>query len=87
MEAHVNCKQLLGNLSDYVDGDLQQGLCAEIERHLADCENCRVVVNTLRKTVEIVHQTCSDDELPQEVHQRLFACLHIPEPKPSDPNV
>ena len=56
MSEHVHtphCKQLLGNLSEYIDGDLQAELCAEIEAHLKDCDNCRVVINTLKKTVEL----------------------------------
>lgn len=84
MSGHLRCGQLLGNLSDYVDGDLAQALCAEIERHLAECENCRVVVNTLRKTVEIVHQTSAEEPLPEGVHERLLACLQLPERKQPD---
>ena len=87
MEEHLSCKQLLGNLSDYVDGELALEFCAEIERHLAECENCRVVVNTLRKTVEIVHLTSEEIMIPEAVHHRLFACLQIPEPKRSDSSV
>jgi anti-sigma factor RsiW len=78
MSGHLNCGQMLADLSDYVDGELALELCAEIELHLSECDNCRVVVNTLRKTIEIVHQTGGDGELPDEVHQRLFACLHLP---------
>ncbi len=37
-------QHLLGQLSDYVDGGLEQSTCEEIGRHLADCQNCRVVV-------------------------------------------
>ena len=47
------CQHLLGQLSDYVDGELEQTMCEEIERHLADCQNCRVVVDTLSKTVAL----------------------------------
>ena len=47
------CRHLLGQLADYVDGEASQALCQEIERHLSGCENCRVVVDTLRKTVTL----------------------------------
>ena len=86
MEGQLSCKHLLGNLSDYVDGELAQEFCAEIERHLSECENCQVVVNTLRKTVEIVHLTSEEIMLPEAIHHRLFACLQIPEPKRADPS-
>ncbi len=48
-----NCKNLLASISEFVDGDLPADLCAELEKHLAECENCRIVVNTMRKTIEL----------------------------------
>jgi len=45
------CKDTLGILSEYVDGELDTNLCEEIERHMAECGNCRVMVDTLRKTI------------------------------------
>ena len=74
------CSQMLGNLSDYIDGDLQADLCAQIEDHMKTCENCRVVVNTLRKTVELYEKSSEDtDEIPGEVKERLFVKLKIEE--------
>ncbi|MFO7579073.1 MAG: zf-HC2 domain-containing protein, partial [Nitrosomonas halophila] len=63
---HHDCKQYLGNLSDYVDGELSEDLCREIEAHMSECENCRVVVNTLSKTISLYHQLPSP-ELPNTV--------------------
>ena len=80
MSEHIHtpqCKQLLGNLSEYIDGDLQAELCAEIEEHLKDCDNCRVVVNTLRKTIELYKETTSEADLPGEVRERLFLKLQL----------
>ena len=37
----IECKEHLGCLSDYVDGELDPELCAELERHMADCGDCR----------------------------------------------
>lgn len=81
MSEHVHtreCKQLLGSLSEYIDGALQAELCARIEEHLKDCEDCRIVVNTLRKTVELYEQQePSDDDLPDAVRERLFLKLEL----------
>ena len=75
---HAQCRQLLASLSDYVDGDLADEICAEIERHMAGCERCRIVVDTLRKTVELYH-TLADAPaaLPADVRQRLFFRLDL----------
>lgn len=71
------CQQLLGSLSDYIDGQLQAELCAELEQHIKECDNCRVVVNTLRKTVELYQQTGTKSDLPEPVRERLFYKLHL----------
>ena len=71
------CARLLGSLSEYIDGELQAELCAELESHLKGCENCRIVVNTLRKTVELYHQTAEQVELPESVRERLFYKLNL----------
>lgn len=71
------CQQLLGSLSEYIDGELQAELCAALEAHLQECENCRVVVNTLRKTIELYKETSAPDELPGAVRERLFVKLQL----------
>lgn len=71
-----NCKDYLGSLSDYVDGVLGEELCREIEAHMAECDNCRVVVNTLSKTVSLYHQVPAP-EMPSAVRERLFKVLKL----------
>ena len=44
-----DCRHLLGALSDFVDGTAPDAICREIEQHLAECDNCRVVVDDPRK--------------------------------------
>lgn len=74
---HGDCRHLLGTLSDYVDGDLGVALCAELERHLAECENCRVVVDTLRRTIYLYHATSTPEPVPDEVKERLHKRLRL----------
>jgi anti-sigma factor RsiW len=77
--AHENCRALLESLSDYVDGDLGPAICAEIERHMAGCENCRVVVDTLRKTVSLYRATAGPAGITQDVRERLYSRLNLDE--------
>jgi len=72
----VHCKNLLGSLSEYVDGELDPALCAEIERHLAECEDCRIMVDTLRKTI-ILYRMAGHRPVPEEVKARLYAVLQL----------
>ncbi len=72
-EVHQECRELLGLLSDYVDGELEAELCAAIEQHMAECGHCRVVVDTLRKTVKLYHHLSEEPiTLPAEVQERLL---------------
>lgn len=77
--SHGNCRHLLDSLSDYIDGTAEQQICAEIERHLAECQNCRVVVDTLRKTVYLYRLDSEETSMPAEVKQRLYRCLDLDE--------
>ena len=73
------CRELLGSISNYVDGSLQEELCRELEHHLAECDNCRVVVDTLKKTISLYHSSSADDEVPWDVRERLFKRLELDE--------
>ena len=75
MDSHA-CQHLLSQLSDYVDGELGQAMCQEIERHLAECQNCRVVVDTLGKTVAL-YQTQGQSPVPGDVEERLYKVLNL----------
>jgi predicted anti-sigma-YlaC factor YlaD len=79
MHRHEECRQLLGSLSDYIDGDLEQVLCDEIEQHMGECDNCRIVIDTLRKTIELYQITSSPPTVPEDVRKRLFHRLDLDE--------
>lgn len=74
---HENCLRLLSSLSDYVDGSLEAMICAEIEQHMTECENCRIVVDTLRKTVTLYQMTNEPPDVPADVRERLFHRLDL----------
>lgn len=74
---HENCHHLLSSLSEYVDGTLDDSICVEIERHVADCENCRIVLDTLRKTISLYQTTSQQAGVPEGVRERLFHRLSL----------
>ena len=70
------CREVLGQLNDYVDGALAAGLCRELEQHLAGCPNCQVVVDTLRQTIALYHALDPQPiALPAGVEARLLGRL------------
>lgn len=72
----MQCKEMLGALSDYIDGEMEASLCQEIERHMAGCGDCRAVVDTLRKTVYL-YRDYGHTELPDDAKARLYAVLKL----------
>lgn len=77
MHEHGHCGDYLKSISDYIDDELPPEICASLEAHLKECTNCQIVVDTLRKTIEL-YKTSSDEEtLPENVHDRLFARLNL----------
>lgn len=73
---HQNCQALLGSLSEYIDGELPPDLCKEIEKHLEGCDNCRIVLNTTRRTIDLV-QIPAEENVPDDVRERLFKRLNL----------
>jgi len=70
----VNCRNVVKELSNYLDEGLDTTLKASIEKHLANCEDCKVVVDTTRQTIQIY---CNSEPapLPEDTRQRLRDAL------------
>ncbi len=70
------CRGLKDQLSAYLDGELESTVCAEIEQHLHDCTDCRVMVDTLNKTITL-YRNYGQADVPPETHDRLTRVLHL----------
>jgi len=70
----VNCKNIIRELSNYLEDALDQPLKSSIEHHLEGCEDCRIVVDTTKHTVQIF---CNSEPapLPEETRARLRDAL------------
>jgi len=66
----VKCKEFLTELTDYLDETISASMRVELEEHLHWCHDCKVVLNTTKKTIEIYrHNTLY--ELPEKLRSRL----------------
>jgi anti-sigma factor RsiW len=77
MHDHASCQKLLSSLSEYIDGTLGEALCHALEQHLDGCQNCQVVLDTMKKTILVYQATADPDSLPGDVRQRLFVSLNL----------
>ena len=68
----MKCDELLILLNEYIDGEIQPGVCAELEKHLVGCNPCQVVVDNIRKTITL-YKSGQPYELPPGFRGRLHA--------------
>jgi anti-sigma factor RsiW len=84
----VNCNDFLKELTEYLDGAIDDRTKSELDEHLAWCHNCYVICNTTKKTIEI-YRDSELYELPDELRSRLQnaimnKCATVPR-KPTSP--
>ncbi len=70
----MNCKSVVREISNYLDGDLDAATKQELESHFDECEDCKMVVDQTKLTVEIFCDS-KPVELPSEVRARLHEAL------------
>ena len=73
-----HCRGMLGDLSDFLDGELSDEFCQEIEEHMAGCEECRIVVDTLNKTI-LLYRELPQPAMSEEARSRLYQSLDLSE--------
>lgn len=68
------CKDCLKEISNYLDGTLDEDLREVLNGHLKSCHHCQVVFDTTRKTIELY---CDGKlfQLPSDVRDRLHTAL------------
>jgi len=70
----MDCKEVLANLSRYIDGDGSAEFRKALEEHIARCRRCRVVFDTTGRALKIVFDV-EPFEVPLGVSARLYARL------------
>src|SRR5579864_6026004 len=46
------CKEMFAELSSYLDDELDDSLCEELEKHIDGCEPCKAFLTSLEKSIE-----------------------------------
>ncbi len=70
----MECNELIEQLSEFLDPDARAQLCREIEQHLAHCHDCRLYVDSVKKTI-VIAQSGSAPAFPISLNDRLQAAL------------
>lgn len=78
----MTCRELFERLSEYVDGELSQEICAEIQRHMEGCDPCVAFAKTLKKTADLCRRLPSQPIPPEVVADlKVLLATHLPKAK------
>jgi len=70
------CRKIFAGLSDYLDGQLDDFSCEEIEAHMNGCEPCKKFLGSLEKTIKRCQNSpvdCPDRERAAALRKKLLA--------------
>jgi predicted anti-sigma-YlaC factor YlaD len=71
----MTCEELYPRLTDMADGSLEGDACAAVERHLAECTNCRLVRQDLEDLARLCREEKAATTMPDDVRQRIASLL------------
>ena len=70
----LSCKQFMTELNAYLDEATSPEERERLQRHINECPNCWVVVDTTQKTLR-VYKGVEAQSVPPDVSERLMAAL------------
>ena len=64
------CHDYIDNLNDFLDGELDEALCQDIQKHIGECKNCRIMVDSMKMTVTLCREG-KEEQLPPALENKL----------------
>ena len=64
------CHDYIDNLNDFLDGELDAALCEDITKHIGECKNCRIMVDSMKMTVTLCREG-KEEQLPKALEAKL----------------
>jgi hypothetical protein len=59
-----DCKRIFEMLSQYLDRDLPEATCEELDRHIRDCAPCVEFVASLKRSIQLCRQYETAEQPP-----------------------
>ena len=70
----LTCKDFLNELGEFMDGTLDQEIRDKLQKHVSECPNCWVVLDTSQRTIK-VYKGLEPQTIPPDIHSRLMEAL------------
>ena len=68
-----NCAETLKHLDDYLDRELSPGEIAEVEAHLAECDDCNDEFSVEKELLDCVRDKLRHLRVPADLMKRIAA--------------
>jgi mycothiol system anti-sigma-R factor len=73
--SELDCNQVLQRLGGYLDGELDEAACRELEAHIARCLGCRHQVDFEVRLRGIIQTKCGAERAPHSLREELRRIL------------
>jgi hypothetical protein len=70
----ISCKDFLKELNEYLDDLVDPAVKQHWQKHVDECPNCFVIVDTTRRTLQ-VYKGMQEEEVPAHIKSRLIEAL------------
>jgi len=64
------CREILGPLSDYLEGTAGEKVCKMIEQHLKGCKHCRMHVDNMKMIITL-YKSWRNERIPRSLSLKL----------------
>ena len=75
----LQCVELVDSLTDYLDGEMNEGQRRRVEQHLEVCEGCRAALDQFQTVIGLAGRLTPADvaHIDARVRDRLIATLGV----------
>lgn len=74
---HNHDKNRIKKMCDMLGEDFDSPVCKEMMDQIKACPNCKVYIDTIKKTVLLCKENDCEEELPGDVNNRLMKLLDL----------
>lgn len=71
MSQHKDCSEVIHQILVFIDNELDQASCGEIQQHLDECGPCLAQYNLERTVKALVARSCTE-QAPADLRQKVL---------------
>jgi anti-sigma factor RsiW len=68
----MKCEEFRSKADAYLERELSKDESIECESHLRSCKNCRMEMESIKKSIDMMRNVFSDKKPPSEIKKRVF---------------